>query len=403
MLRIVHANPNRGQREQLREAAISHAGVVVAGMTRDGMEAVQMAVQYRPDVAILTEDLATIDGYEAASLIRAVAPAVKTIMLVEHETPEVLRRAMRVGIRECVPRKAPPEQVLATTEELHALDAVKDRPEYQSALDPERFPRIIAVTGAKGGIGKTSTTVNLAVELARAKRGDTCLVDLYTQFGDVGTALNVKTPQTLVDLVSLRELDADVLEAATAVHSSGLHVLLGASTPQALDALPLNHLERIFGTLRQRYRYIVVDVPNFLHAGTIRVLESAHRLLLLCNLMDVTAVTDTRRWIDAIASSVAPLERIRLVLTRVVQDGHLDLESVEKILGMKVYAQVPNDYKVVSMCANKGTPFVLEAPNSAVSQAVRKLAQSIMEDNNGVSPEPTPVKETRRFSLFGRG
>src|SRR5207248_1567744 len=105
-----------------------------------------------------------------------------------------------------------------------------------------------------------------AVALAKSGKGPTCLVDAYTQFGDVGTTLNVRPTQTLVDLSGMREIDLDVIESASVVHSSGLHVILGSLVPEALDALSASRLEEVFGTLRKRYRFIVVDVPNFLYA-----------------------------------------------------------------------------------------------------------------------------------------
>src|SRR5262245_47550246 len=133
---------------------ISREGISLVGMVRDGLEAVQMAVQYRPNAVILTEDLPVIDGYQAASLISAAAPDVKCFLIVESESPDTLRKAMRMGVRECLGRPCSPRTALDTAAEVLELDRLRDRPEYQTALDPERFPRIIVVTGAKGGIGK---------------------------------------------------------------------------------------------------------------------------------------------------------------------------------------------------------------------------------------------------------
>jgi len=381
LTRFIYAESDRRQREQLRDAAMGRRTVTLIGTARDGQEAVQAAIEFLPDVVVLPESLRFIDGFTAAQLIVAVAPQVKPILLVESETPGRLRQALRSGVRQCLPRSVPIPVLLQVVEEVGRLDAIREQPEYCAALDPRRFPRVIAVTGAKGGIGKTSTATNLAVALARLDQGETCLVDLYTQFGDVATLLDLAPTQTLVDLVSVNaEIDLDVLSAVTMSHASGLRVILGSSSPRALDALPVPRLDEIFVALRQRYRFIVVDVPNLLHAGTVRVLETAYRILLLCSMMDLTAVADTQRWLTAVQESSIPVDRVRLVVNRVGRESMLPVAEVERSLGMTAWAQIPNDLTLVAECANRGVPFVTHAPGHPVSQAVVRMAEALAED-----------------------
>ncbi len=403
MLRFVYADGDRRERQRLREELNQRPGMNLVGMARDGQEAVQMAVQYHPDVVLLTERLSVLDGYQASALISSVSPGVKVILIVEEMDPETLRIAMRMGVRDVVLRSVPIRVVLDTAQEVVDFSRIKDRPEYQTALDPDLFPWIIVVTGAKGGIGKTSVSVNLAVELARSGAGATCLVDLYTQFGDIGTVLNITPPQTLVDLAQLTEVDMDVIKAATVTHSSGLDVVLGATSLQALDALSVQRVEQVFSVLRKRYRFIVVDVPNMLHAGTLHVLESAHVVLLVCNLMDLTAVTDTARWVEAMENTIVQRERIRLVLNRVARENHMTIDAIEELIGLKSWAKVPNDFALVSRSANNGVPFVTDSPNAPVSQVVRQMAQALSKDLEQMEldqPEIAPAKP--RFSLLRR-
>lgn len=400
MVQVVFAAGERRERELLRKAAISHGTVTLAGLARDGQEAVQMAVRYRPDVVVLTDDLKVLDGYEAACLISAAAPGVKPVLVIPEETPDSLRRAMQAGVRECVGRPISPGVLMETALQVAGRDAIRDRPEYQSALDPERFPRIVAVTGAKGGVGKTSLAVNLAVALARARRGPTCMVDLYTQYGDVGTMLNVHARTTLVDLARREdEIDHDLILAAMVGHPSGLRVLLGARDLQALDALGVERLEQVFAALRMHHRFIVVDVPPVLHAGTLHVLENAHLALLVCNLQDLTTVTDTHRLVESIRNSFVPEERLRLVLNRVSPRNQLAVDLVEKSVGIKTWFQVPEGQQIVTDCTNRGTPFVLEAPGHPVSQAVLRIARATI-DNAGNGQSSTG-KGAKRLPLFG--
>jgi pilus assembly protein CpaE len=408
VIRLVFADGDRRERELLRDAVVNQSDLCLVGVARDGQEAVQMAVQYRPDVVILREDLKVLDGYEAAGLISAAAPGVKTVMIVKEESPEAVRRAMKIGVRQCVALPVTAPIILEAAREVAEVDEIKSRSDYQTALDPEQFPRVIAVTGAKGGVGKTSLATNLAVALARANNGQTCLVDLYTQYGDVGTLLNIHARQTLVDLLKMDDqIDLDVIDQATVTHVSGLHVLLGSSAPTSLDALPVDVLDQVFSALRRRYRFIVVDVPPILHAGTLHVLENAHQVLLVCNLQDLTTVADTSRLVKSVRDSYVPRERLRLVLNRVGRQNYLAIELVEKTLGLPAWMQVPNDEQLVSQCTNRGIPFVLDAPNHPVSQAVRQIATTLMEKPDAEQIGEAVVAEARRekrglWRLIGR-
>jgi pilus assembly protein CpaE len=188
-----------------------------------------------------------------------------------------------------------------------------------------------------------------------------------------------------------------MLEAVVTTHSSGLDVILGSNTPHGLDAMPVNRLEQVFGVLRQRYRYIVVDVPNLLYAGSIRVLEGAHSVLLVCNLTDLTAVNDTCRWLEAVRSMVQQ-ERICLVLNRVCKTSHFTVETVEKSLGLRAWASIPNDFRLVSQAANRGVPFVVSSPGHPVSQALRNMARSIIENTgSGEAEEPAGNGRQRAY------
>jgi pilus assembly protein CpaE len=188
--------------------------------------------------------------------------------------------------------------------------------------------------------------------------------------------LNLMPRHSLADLAaqSPSETDAALLNDHLEPHESGLRVLVGATTPVALDAVSPTCLDHVFGLLKQQAHFLVLDVPPILHPTTLHALSHATQTLLIANLFDVTTIKDTRLLIEAIAGRYVPREKIGVVLNRVSRQNRLRVPDIERALGHPVTAQVPNDGRIVPHSVNTGTPFVLSHPRSNVAHSVRDLA-----------------------------
>lgn len=398
MTRILVADSNSERRERLRAALASAAETECAGQARDGQETLALAHSLSPDVVLMDSDLAGWgDGFAAAELLTASGLPLEVILLSDGSGPDDLRRAMRVGAREHLSRSVSPAVLCAAIRAVHTDGLRRRSAEFAGQADPHAQPRILAVCGAKGGIGKTTLAVNLAAALATETGEPTVLLDLYTQFGDAALLLNLTPRRTLADLVRLgpTDLDERSLEDHLERHSCGLRVLAGAGAPLPLDALTPERLDHVLSLLRRGHRYLVLDVPPVLHAATLHALSHAHAALLVANLFDLTTLADTRLWLEALAGPYVAPSAIHLVLNRVSARNRLQILDLERTLGRTAAALIPNDGRRVPASVNAGIPFVLSHPGSRVAQSICALARSF-------TPLRSPVPASASTSITAR-
>jgi len=377
-IRVLVADTQPEVRERYLHWLSGQADMEVVGLAQDGLEAAQMAVQLRPEVVLIDKDIEGTDGLHVAQLVWLAAPEISTIIMCDSPTAEVVEAAMRAGAKACIRKATEPKALLEAIREACRVHTLRSSPEFRSLVDPARMPRIVSVTGAKGGVGKTTIAANLAVTLARKHPGEVVLIDAYAQYGDVALMLNVKPKRTLVELVPLEdELDSELVEAHLTHHSSGLKVMVGSVDTLELNAISVKCLSGVLNILRRSHRYIVMDVPPMLYETTIYTLSHSFYVMLVANLFDLTTLNDSRKLFQTLVKRYLPKEKILLVLNRVNRHNRLQAKEIERTFGRPVAAQIPNAGHIVVSSINEGRPFVLTNPTAPISRSIEALAEEV--------------------------
>jgi len=386
--RVVIASGDGFESEQIVQIVSHEEDMAVVGVAQDGLEASQMAIQFSPDVVLLDAQLPEMDGLSAAEAIWLAAPHVATVLMSDDDPAALWRRAMRVGAMDILSKPLAPADLLEVVRAIEQSRARRETREFRALVDPEMMPRMIAIAGAKGGVGKTTLATNMAVSLAQEHRDETVLVDLYSQFGDVSLMLNLQPKRTLLDLVPLAdEIDGDLVEAHLTPHESGLKVLAGSNGPADLDVLGVKCLSAVLGTLKRKYRFIVLDVPPMLYEATRFALTHATAVVLVANLFDLTTLNDTRKLYQLLTRESVPKERIHLVLNRVARQNRLQAAEIERTFGRPAAASIPNAAGLAVASINEGVPFIFSHPQAAASRSIRELSHELAAaSGNGASP-----------------
>lgn len=410
--RVVIADRDPRTRERLR-TILSAVGMEIAGFAGDGQEAVQLVMSSRPDFVLLDESLPVLSAHDTANAISRSNPEAITVLMSERAGPDILREAMRNAVREVVAKPLDPHALVQTLFGLEEVRRLHDSESFRNLLDPERLPRLFCVTGGKGGVGKTMVATNLALAM-RARTEETVFVDLYTQFGDVASALAMKPTRTLAELTGMPDdIDWTLLSGYVHVHQSGLHVLFGSDRPLPLDAISIPVLDRLIHVLKRQYRCIIFDVPPYLHATTLHALTLANAVMLVCNLFDYTTIADTKQLYDTLLDGYVSRDRIKLLINRVTAQNRFQAEDVEKTFGHPIFAHVPNEPRVVSLL-NTGFQSHAAIADTPLGEAIRGMVDDLTRTDTPAAPRALALDDTARAerkvgllrgwkSIFGAG
>jgi chromosome partitioning protein len=256
-------------------------------------------------------------------------------------------------------------------------------------MTPGRPPEVgetIACANQKGGVGKTTTVVNLASYLALA--GDRVLViDLDPQgnatsgFG-VDRARDRSVYDAVIDQIELRELAVDTaVDGVTLIPSS--IALAGAE----VELTPIEQRERrlsiLLDPLRTQYDYLLIDCPPSLGLLTLNALTAADSALIpiQCEYFALEGLGQLLATIRLVTDHLNPrLEVKGAVLTMFDARTRLSAEVGEEVrrhLGSRVYGSVIPRSVRLSEAPSHGLPIHLYAPGSHGAEAYRQLAEEI--------------------------
>jgi pilus assembly protein CpaE len=355
----------------------------------DGLEEAWTTLQETPtDLLVVAAE-----GYSdrALFLIDAAVkqrPERPVVVLTDGSPNGFLRRVFEAGADDVVALPESPESVLFT------LTKAVARKQGAAVATGVSLAPMICVLGPKGGTGKTLTTCNLGVGLAKSAQR-TVIVDLDLQFGDVSLALGLSPQKTIADLArSGGSLDAEKIDGYLVEHASGVRVLTAPTRPDQAGAVTAEFLRDVYAALRSAYDFIIVDTPPGFTPEVIASIDSSSDIVMV-GMLDSLSLKNTKLGLETLDLMGYKQDRIRVVLNRAGSRVGITADDVEAVIGRRPDLLVPSD-REISRSVNEGMPIILARERSEAAKAFRSLAGMY------VGGQTAPAKANGRHGLFRR-
>ena len=323
-----------------------------------------------PDVVLL--DLSSDDPgpqFEFAAFLYRLSPTMRVVACSEVAEPDsaLLMRAMRHGVREFLRKPL----------EMPVLREVLGRFEQErGTASPIAPKKLIAVIGAKGGVGATTVAVNLGVQLARISQRRVLLLDLARPMGFASLMLDLQPKFSLRDATQRSDrIDAHLLDGLITPHKSGLGVLAGISDPNEWSNIALSAIPRVVDVAQSSSDYVVADLGVSCPPEWTGLVSGA-RCGLMVSEAHVASLWAAERQAAALASRNVDPALLRLVINRWHRRDEAVLKSVEQRTKRNVFLRLPNNFPKVNDAVTTGIPIADNHDNAIVSR-LREFAIEI--------------------------
>jgi pilus assembly protein CpaE len=384
---FINMGRNQEDLAEIRNALVSTHRARFLGQYENHDDLLADVIRLRPSATILVlENEDAEKDFAFIKKISSVSPNTAIIAAARNASPSLVLQSMRAGAREFL------EIPIAAKE----LDTVLNRlAELSIEATDENHGRVVAVYSGKGGAGVSFFATNLAAAMDHP----TILMDLNLQAGDSASFLGIDPKYSLADFVRNRmRLDDTLIPSLVTPHSTNLSLVAAPSEAHEAEEINADHVSEIVHILRQKFSYVILDLPHTFDPITVASFDLADDILLVLTL-DIPGIRGAKRALNVFDHLGYRRDKVRVVVNRWSKSIDVELHKIEGHLGEQLIGFVPNDYRKVMDSINLGRPLIESEPASKIALEIKRIAGLVSQNNH--TPSHQPRKGLLR-SVFGR-
>jgi len=305
------------------------------------------------------------------ALAQVCEPDTRVIALGDVNDVHLYRHLMEMGVQDYLLKPV-------SMDDLNEAVSRVDEPEAEIPDDESRQGRLVAVIGARGGVGASTVASNLAWMMAHEQGLRVALIDLDLYFGTIALALDMEPGRGFREaLENPSRIDGLFIERAMVRESDNLYVLAAEENLENSFSFDPDALDRLLETLRMDFDCIVVDLPRFAARSQVATLIPPASVVVVSD-PTLAGMRDTMR-MTKLVKSATPGSDLRVVVNRVGnnKNGELSIKDFETGAELSVHDQIPLDVKAAILAEGAGKTVAEMGKSSKMAQALRDLSRQV--------------------------
>jgi pilus assembly protein CpaE len=258
---------------------------------------------------------------------------------------------------------------------------------------------VVSVFAPKGGVGKTTIAVNVAVALRQQTRAEVLLFDADVGVGNVTSVLEVPYRMGLADLADSppEEWTDAAFEQAVSTHpGSGVRVMTWGTDPAQSELVTVDLLLAALRWARNHHSYVLVDNHPGYDDRTMAMLAVSNEIFLVVT-PEVGALRNSANFLD-LAREIGLGRVVRVIVNRA--NHGIRPEDMATALGLPISATVVSSGPKAVIASNEGKPIVTKFPRERISDDLHRVARLISEPDGRLEPA-SPVATRRWWTRIG--
>ena len=348
----------------------------------NGQQGLEKATGESPNLILLDLMMPDMDGYEVTRRLRA-EPATANIPILMFTAKTQLDdkvAGFEVGADDYLTKPTHPSELQSHVKALLSRSSQK-----VGKVDTSQFEQhgyVVGLISARGGMGVSALSANLAASLFKKIQADVVLAELTPGQGSLGLDLGITKQNGLADLLikPAGEISRALITDHLVAHMAGFKLLAASNHPRDFQLInQISQYENLVARMSTLGRFIVLDLGMGLPPFVQRLLPLINEMVVVMEGTPNTII-HTRALIDDLIEFGTAKDHIAAVLNnRIRSENQMPLAEVQKQLGYPVVATLTPAPELFLQASRLKTPAVLCQPDSLTTQQISKLVEHITE------------------------